>query len=99
VSGGSVLRAIYDAGYNSSGRFMKKSTNMLGMTPTQFKTGGANENSFRSRSDLPRRNPGCIKPKRASSYRFTSPAKDGATPLTAAANENLADIAATNLRN
>jgi len=43
VSGGSVTEAIYDAGYNSSGRFYEKSTNMLGMTPTQFKTGGANE--------------------------------------------------------
>jgi AraC family transcriptional regulator, regulatory protein of adaptative response / methylated-DNA-[protein]-cysteine methyltransferase len=43
VSGGSVTEAIYDAGFNSSGRFYEKSTNMLGMTPTQFKTGGANE--------------------------------------------------------
>jgi AraC family transcriptional regulator of adaptative response/methylated-DNA-[protein]-cysteine methyltransferase len=41
--GGSVTEAIYDAGYNSSGRFYEKSTDMLGMTPTQFKTGGANE--------------------------------------------------------
>src|ERR1700722_2323897 len=30
-------------GYNSSGRFYEKSTDMLGMTPTQFKTGGTNE--------------------------------------------------------
>jgi AraC family transcriptional regulator, regulatory protein of adaptative response / methylated-DNA-[protein]-cysteine methyltransferase len=41
--GSSVTEAIYDAGYNSSGRFYEKSTDMLGMTPTQFKTGGANE--------------------------------------------------------
>jgi AraC family transcriptional regulator of adaptative response/methylated-DNA-[protein]-cysteine methyltransferase len=43
ASGGSVTEAIYDAGYNSSGRFYEKSTDMLGMTPTQFKAGGANE--------------------------------------------------------
>src|SRR6202043_2885076 len=43
VSGNSVTEAIYDAGYNSSGRFYEKSTDMLGMTPTQFKTGGTNE--------------------------------------------------------
>jgi AraC family transcriptional regulator, regulatory protein of adaptative response / methylated-DNA-[protein]-cysteine methyltransferase len=43
TSGSSVTEAIYDAGYNSSGRFYEKSTDMLGMTPTQFKTGGANE--------------------------------------------------------
>jgi AraC family transcriptional regulator, regulatory protein of adaptative response / methylated-DNA-[protein]-cysteine methyltransferase len=33
-SGNSVTEAIYDAGFNSSGRFYEKSTNMLGMTPT-----------------------------------------------------------------
>ena len=43
AKGGSVTEAIYDAGYNSSGRFYEKSTGMLGMTPTQFKRGGANE--------------------------------------------------------
>jgi AraC family transcriptional regulator, regulatory protein of adaptative response / methylated-DNA-[protein]-cysteine methyltransferase len=43
ANGGSVTEAIYDAGFNSSSRFYEKSTNMLGMTPTQFKTGGANE--------------------------------------------------------
>jgi AraC family transcriptional regulator of adaptative response/methylated-DNA-[protein]-cysteine methyltransferase len=43
ANGGSVTEAIYDAGFNSSGRFYEKSTNILGMTPTQFKTGGANE--------------------------------------------------------
>jgi AraC family transcriptional regulator of adaptative response/methylated-DNA-[protein]-cysteine methyltransferase len=41
ASGSSVTEAIYDAGY--SGRFYEKSTDMLGMTPTQFKKGGANE--------------------------------------------------------
>jgi AraC family transcriptional regulator of adaptative response/methylated-DNA-[protein]-cysteine methyltransferase len=43
AGGSSVTEAIYDAGYNSSGRFYEKSTDMLGMTPAQFKTGGANE--------------------------------------------------------
>jgi AraC family transcriptional regulator of adaptative response/methylated-DNA-[protein]-cysteine methyltransferase len=43
ANGGSVTEAIYDAGFNSSGRFYENSTNILGMTPTQFKTGGANE--------------------------------------------------------
>ena len=43
ANGSSVTEAIYDAGYNSSGRFYEKSTDMLGMTPTQFKAGGANE--------------------------------------------------------
>jgi AraC family transcriptional regulator, regulatory protein of adaptative response / methylated-DNA-[protein]-cysteine methyltransferase len=43
ANGGSVTEAIYGAGFNSSGRFYEKSTNILGMTPTQFKTGGANE--------------------------------------------------------
>ncbi|WP_181257074.1 bifunctional DNA-binding transcriptional regulator/O6-methylguanine-DNA methyltransferase Ada [Pseudaminobacter soli (ex Li et al. 2025)] len=39
----SVTGAIYDAGFNSSGRFYEKSTDMLGMTPTQYMNGGANE--------------------------------------------------------
>lgn len=39
----SVTEAIYDAGFNSSGRFYEKSTVMLGMTPTQYRAGGANE--------------------------------------------------------
>jgi len=43
ASGGSVTEAIYDAGFNSSGRFYEKSTDMLGMTPSQYRTGGANE--------------------------------------------------------
>ena len=41
--GQSVTEAMYDAGFNSSGRFYEKSRNMLGMTPTQYRTGGANE--------------------------------------------------------
>lgn len=39
----SVTGAIYDAGFNSSGRFYEKSMAMLGMTPTQYMKGGANE--------------------------------------------------------
>ena len=42
-AGNSVTEAIYDAGFNSSGRFYEKSTGMLGMTPTQYRAGGANE--------------------------------------------------------
>jgi AraC family transcriptional regulator of adaptative response/methylated-DNA-[protein]-cysteine methyltransferase len=33
ASGNTVTEAIYDAGFNSSGRFYEKSTGMLGMTP------------------------------------------------------------------
>ena len=43
VAGNSVTQAIYDAGFNSSGRFYEKSTCMLGMTPSQYRSGGANE--------------------------------------------------------
>jgi AraC family transcriptional regulator of adaptative response/methylated-DNA-[protein]-cysteine methyltransferase len=43
ASGNSVTEAIYDAGFNSSGRFYEKSTDMLGMTPSQYRAGGANE--------------------------------------------------------
>jgi AraC family transcriptional regulator, regulatory protein of adaptative response / methylated-DNA-[protein]-cysteine methyltransferase len=41
--GHSVTEAMYEAGFNSSGRFYEKSRNMLGMTPTQYRAGGANE--------------------------------------------------------
>lgn len=37
---GSVTQAIYDAGFNSNGRFYAKSTQMLGMTPVKFRAGG-----------------------------------------------------------
>ena len=39
----SVTDAIYDAGFNSSGRFYEKSKKLLGMTPTRYRAGGANE--------------------------------------------------------
>ena len=43
AAGNSVTEAIYDAGFNSSGRFYEKSTDMLGMTPSHYRAGGANE--------------------------------------------------------
>jgi AraC family transcriptional regulator, regulatory protein of adaptative response / methylated-DNA-[protein]-cysteine methyltransferase len=42
-AGHSVTEAIYAAGFNSSGRFYENSSNILGMTPTQYRSGGANE--------------------------------------------------------
>jgi AraC family transcriptional regulator, regulatory protein of adaptative response / methylated-DNA-[protein]-cysteine methyltransferase len=39
----SVTEAIYHAGFNSSGRFYEKSTDLLGMTPSQYRAGGTNE--------------------------------------------------------
>ena len=43
AKGHSVTAALYDAGFNSSGRFYEKSTDMLGMTPTHYRQGGTNE--------------------------------------------------------
>jgi len=37
----SVTEAMYDAGFNSSGRFYAKSGEMLGMTPSDYRAGGA----------------------------------------------------------
>jgi len=39
----SITKAMYDAGFNSSGRFYEKSSAMLGMTPSKFRNGGADE--------------------------------------------------------
>jgi AraC family transcriptional regulator of adaptative response/methylated-DNA-[protein]-cysteine methyltransferase len=36
----SVTEAIYDAGYNSNGRFYDESNQVLGMTPTAYRAGG-----------------------------------------------------------
>jgi len=36
----SVTEAIYDSGFNSSGRFYAKSSQMLGMTPKRYRAGG-----------------------------------------------------------
>ena len=43
ASGGSVTSAIYDAGFNSAGRFYEASQAMLGMTPSAWRAGGAGE--------------------------------------------------------
>src|SRR5262245_43699678 len=40
VKSGTVTEAIYDAGYNSSGRFYETSNELLGMTPSKFRSGG-----------------------------------------------------------
>jgi len=37
----SVTDAIYDAGFNSNSRFYERSNEVLGMTPTNFRAGGA----------------------------------------------------------
>ncbi|MEA2175708.1 MAG: AraC family transcriptional regulator [Blastocatellia bacterium] len=36
-----VTEAIYDAGYNSNGRFYETSNKVLGMTPSNYRAGGA----------------------------------------------------------
>jgi AraC family transcriptional regulator, regulatory protein of adaptative response / methylated-DNA-[protein]-cysteine methyltransferase len=41
--GGSVTEAIYQAGYSSSSRFYEQAAADLGMSPTRFRDGGANE--------------------------------------------------------
>ena len=41
--GGSVTEAIYQAGFNSSGRFYASSTAVLGMQPRAFRAGGEGE--------------------------------------------------------
>lgn len=38
----SVTEAIFEAGYNSNSRFYEKSMQVLGMTPSNYKAGGAN---------------------------------------------------------
>jgi AraC family transcriptional regulator of adaptative response/methylated-DNA-[protein]-cysteine methyltransferase len=38
-----VTEAIYDAGFGSNGRFYAKSTDLLGMTPSRYRAGGAEE--------------------------------------------------------
>jgi AraC family transcriptional regulator of adaptative response/methylated-DNA-[protein]-cysteine methyltransferase len=43
AEGQSVTDAIYEAGFNSSGRFYEKARDMLGMTPGQYRAGGADE--------------------------------------------------------
>jgi AraC family transcriptional regulator of adaptative response/methylated-DNA-[protein]-cysteine methyltransferase len=36
-----VTEAIYESGFNSSGRFYASAPNLLGMTPTRFRSGGS----------------------------------------------------------
>jgi AraC family transcriptional regulator, regulatory protein of adaptative response / methylated-DNA-[protein]-cysteine methyltransferase len=38
-----VTEAIYDAGFNSNGRFYATASEMLGMTPSDFRSGGAGQ--------------------------------------------------------
>ena len=38
--GKTVTEAIYDAGFNSGGRFYERSGEVLGMTPTDYRSGG-----------------------------------------------------------
>jgi AraC family transcriptional regulator of adaptative response/methylated-DNA-[protein]-cysteine methyltransferase len=40
---GTVTQALYDAGFNSNGRFYAKSAEVLGMTPASFRAGGTGE--------------------------------------------------------
>ena len=42
-SAASITDAIYEAGYNSNGRFYENSAGILGMTPTKFRNGAADE--------------------------------------------------------
>lgn len=41
--GGTVTDAVYDAGFHSNARFYAASSDILGMTPTAFRRGGAGE--------------------------------------------------------
>jgi AraC family transcriptional regulator of adaptative response/methylated-DNA-[protein]-cysteine methyltransferase len=41
-----VTDAIYDAGFNSSGRFYENSNQVLGMTPSKFREGGTDTDIF-----------------------------------------------------
>lgn len=43
ATGHTVTEAMYAAGFSSSGRFYEKSKSILGMTPTRYRAGGANE--------------------------------------------------------
>ena len=43
AGGAGVTEALYDAGFNSSGRFYAAAEGMLGMTPSRYRAGGAQE--------------------------------------------------------
>ena len=42
-AGAEVTAAIYESGFNSSGRFYESASGMLGMTPTRYRNGGQGE--------------------------------------------------------
>lgn len=42
IRSSTVTEAIYGAGYNSNGRFYEQSNEVLGMTPSAYRAGGAN---------------------------------------------------------
>ena len=43
AAGAGVTEAIYDAGFNSSGRFYEAAADMLGMSPSRYRAGGRGE--------------------------------------------------------
>jgi AraC family transcriptional regulator of adaptative response/methylated-DNA-[protein]-cysteine methyltransferase len=43
TEGQSITATVYDAGFNSTGRFYEKTTQMLGMTPSRYRAGGTDE--------------------------------------------------------
>ena len=43
AAGAGITEAIYDAGFNSSGRFYEAADGMLGMTASRYRAGGAGE--------------------------------------------------------
>ena len=44
--GSSVTEAIYDSGFNSNSRFYETSNQVLGMTPSEFRSGGSDTDIF-----------------------------------------------------
>ena len=42
TQGGSITNALYDAGFNSTGRFYEAATGLLGMKPADYRGGGHN---------------------------------------------------------
>jgi AraC family transcriptional regulator, regulatory protein of adaptative response / methylated-DNA-[protein]-cysteine methyltransferase len=65
ASGSSVTEAMYDAGFNSSERFYEKSTDMLGMTPFQYRAGrGGRRDQVRGRPDFSGRHFGRLEQER-----------------------------------
>jgi AraC family transcriptional regulator of adaptative response/methylated-DNA-[protein]-cysteine methyltransferase len=65
TTGNTITEAIYDAGFNSSGRFYEKSTVMLGMTPSQY------------RAEVPTRRSGSLSGRRRLEPSLSPPVKRG----------------------